>query len=767
MSEVTTWGITNYPTGWTGGRPIYFLAYLDSQSYTWTNAQATLLQVFTAGGTAAWVGLLTTPTASSGWADIDDFKVPATSGGVVNRILLVSADPGFDLATSYVVAYIDGVTGLGVNPSSSTDQVKFTWPEGPDYVWTTAGAVGVPTASWSPPGYPTAHYERTYTGGRSFTLDASASTPGDDPPITEYRWIIARFPDPDENVTTYVPSLTFTDTGSGDPVPFDVQLNVVNNIGTVSSDYITSGEAYDPLVASISGPFTATPGSTSSFGLGGATTTIGSTYLWTFSDDSSTATTGSVSHTWASSGTFLVSLTVYDTFNRSTTVSQSVTVGSAIPPVINLTPSGDQTIETGDSIAWAANATDADGTIASYAWTFEAGAPSSSTASTQTVTYSDGDGPWRSSVVVTDNDGNAAVAAADIFLAEVAPTARRSVRYVTENEVPFRYDEWGRDYDSLYGSGQVHDGDRFWSLLIPGDPDNNLLVKQSACGYATEMVEVGIPPSTFGVHGLSKRRGAAFLLGGISSVSPSHPTYGSMRSHPSVYRINLSGATDLVPFAPDRGVDTSIYLTLRPAWFPSENACLIAWGDASGEYANKVTKHSFTTGVDTPYSPASLWLNSPWSGLTSGWRIRSVSVGPSHLGAIAVGSPNVTTTPSAYGVLLFDTTTGAGLHFITVPRTSAPLAAAQDLQFDNVDGSLWVLWKTFDPERWGRRALMSRFDVSTPTSPILLQTFRVDNDTGGSGADNLDLFQLDVGAAPVCPPVGSSGGKWHVGKIAW
>ena len=80
-----------------------------------------------------------------------------------------------------------------------------------------------------------------------------------------------------------------------------------------------------------------------------------------------------------------------------------------VAPVVSA--GADQTVAQGASVSATATATDADGTIASYAWTCTewpgAGAPTLTGAATATVSFTAADyGRYVLSVVATDNDGN-------------------------------------------------------------------------------------------------------------------------------------------------------------------------------------------------------------------------------------------------------------------------------------------------------------------------------------------------------------------------
>ena len=79
--------------------------------------------------------------------------------------------------------------------------------------------------------------------------------------------------------------------------------------------------------------------------------------------------------------------------------------GNSVPTCSIDTPAGDTTIIKGGSISYAGTATDSDGTIASYSWTFPGGSPASSTAEVPvSVSYSTS-GIYETIFTATDDRG--------------------------------------------------------------------------------------------------------------------------------------------------------------------------------------------------------------------------------------------------------------------------------------------------------------------------------------------------------------------------
>jgi len=91
---------------------------------------------------------------------------------------------------------------------------------------------------------------------------------------------------------------------------------------------------------------------------------------------------------------------------RTAPVTLAVSTPSNQAPTATITsPTGNVTIAAGGTVSFAGTGSDPDGSIASYAWSFPGGTPSSSTSATPgTVTYASA-GTYTASLTVTDNGG--------------------------------------------------------------------------------------------------------------------------------------------------------------------------------------------------------------------------------------------------------------------------------------------------------------------------------------------------------------------------
>ncbi len=124
-----------------------------------------------------------------------------------------------------------------------------------------------------------------------------------------------------------------------------------------------------------------------------------SSYQWTFGDGG-TATGATASHTYASAGTFPVTLTVTDNGGASNSITKSVTVTA-----VNTPPTAAFTTSTAGLAVTVNGSTssDAQGPIASYAWTFGDGGTATG-ATPPPHTYPEAD-TYNVTLTVTDGGG--------------------------------------------------------------------------------------------------------------------------------------------------------------------------------------------------------------------------------------------------------------------------------------------------------------------------------------------------------------------------
>lgn len=135
--------------------------------------------------------------------------------------------------------------------------------------------------------------------------------------------------------------------------------------------------------------------------------------LWDFGDNV-TSTEANPSHTFASAGTYAVSLTVTDNLGVSDTVNKNVTVDvNNVPPVAAFTYTTD-----GEEIQFSDTSTDSDGDIASSQWDFGDGATSTETSPMHTYTSP---GTYEVQLTVTDDDGETNTFSDNVDVEQISP----------------------------------------------------------------------------------------------------------------------------------------------------------------------------------------------------------------------------------------------------------------------------------------------------------------------------------------------------------
>lgn len=157
-------------------------------------------------------------------------------------------------------------------------------------------------------------------------------------------------------------------------------------------------------------------------------------YAWTFGDGN-TSTLEDPSHTYAAAGTYDVTVTVTDDDGATGTRTHQVTVAERpnVPPVADFTAS-----VAGLTAQLTSAATDQDGTVASYAWTFGDG--STSTDQNPSHTYGSS-GTYDVTLTVTDDDGDTGTVTKQVI--------------VSAGTTPFAADAFGRTVSSGWGSADT------------------------------------------------------------------------------------------------------------------------------------------------------------------------------------------------------------------------------------------------------------------------------------------------------------------------
>ena len=241
--------------------------------------------------------------------------------------------------------------------------------------------------------------------------------------------------DPDGSLVSYAWSFGDGSTANGSTVwhrfmaggSFVVTLTVTDNEGATDAATFAvqvGSSNVAPNAAFIYTPPQPTPGSWVQFNATGSSDSDGSiaSYAWSFGDGA-TASNGIVWHRFNAAGSYLVTLVVTDDDGATGTVSQTVVVGSPNQSPVaafSYTP-------TNPGVgAWiqfnGAASSDADGSIASYAWDFGDG---SSDAGSVAWKFFSAAGTYLVTLTVTDDDGatNAISQPVVVGTSNVAPNA--------------------------------------------------------------------------------------------------------------------------------------------------------------------------------------------------------------------------------------------------------------------------------------------------------------------------------------------------------
>src|SRR2546422_625200 len=162
--------------------------------------------------------------------------------------------------------------------------------------------------------------------------------------------------------------------------------------------------------STLSASFTYSPsspqtGQTVSFSGSASGGTSPYSYSWSFGDGS-TRTGSSVTHAYASTGSFTVVLTVRDTGSppQTTTSQQSITVSRAPPPISASFTLNSSSPEVGHSISFTASASGGSPPY-SYSWSYGDGSTGTGLQSTHTY---HSDGTYQVTLTVADSQGNTA-----------------------------------------------------------------------------------------------------------------------------------------------------------------------------------------------------------------------------------------------------------------------------------------------------------------------------------------------------------------------
>lgn len=309
---------------------------------------------------------------------------------------------------------------------------------------------------------PVADANGPYTGtvGVPVAFDGSGSSDSDGA-IVAYDWDFG-----DGGTGTGVsPSHTYASDGI-----FTVTLTVTDDVAATDTDSTTATITIgnQAPVADANGPYAGTVGVPVVFDGSGSSDSDGTivAYDWDFGDGS-TGTGVSPSHTYASDGTFSVTLTVTDDGSLTDTASTTATIGPVpnVPPVANA--DGPYSGTVGVAVLFdGTGSSDSDGTIVAYDWDFGDG--STGTGVSPSHTYAS-DGTFAVTLMVTDDDGATGTDTTSALIGTVPnepPVADANGPYVGTVGVAVLFDGSGSSdsdgtiaaYDWDFGDGSVGTG---------------------------------------------------------------------------------------------------------------------------------------------------------------------------------------------------------------------------------------------------------------------------------------------------------------------
>jgi len=321
-----------------------------------------------------------------------------------------------DIRLHYTPADLGGATEAALTGALFTDG---EWTgirdagvvTGSDYVFaqaTRGGVVGAVsgTADLNDP-IAEAGPNQTVVVGDEVTFDGSASTDNDG--VVSYEW---DFGD-GTNATGETVTHAYDAAGT-----YTVTLTVTDDAGNTDTDTLTVEvlpvDETDP-VADAGPDREVLLGTTVDFDGSGSTDNVGiESYEWDF-DDGTNATGATVSHAYASAGTYDVTLTVTDTSGNTATDTATVTVleSDETPPVADA--GADRTVEVSTAVSFdGTESTDNIG-VTSYEWDFDDGATATGATPSHTFTA---EGVYNVTLTVADAAGNTDTDVATITVAE-------------------------------------------------------------------------------------------------------------------------------------------------------------------------------------------------------------------------------------------------------------------------------------------------------------------------------------------------------------
>ena len=330
------------------------------------------------------------------------------------------------------------------NPSRNTTATLPWWTVNlSKYVCSDGNCKVGPTGPPPPNQAPVANFTSSCTNLSCTFTDSSTDADGT---VSAWSW---NFGD-GTTATAKNPTKTYTTAGT-----YTVTLTVTDNAGTASTATSKSVNVTAPPPAPNQGP---TAAFTSSCTYLACTFTDGSTdsdgtvtgWSWNFGDGT-TSTLRNPSKTYATAGSYTVTLTVTDNAGATSPASQTFTVAPNQAPTASFTTSCSNL-----ACTFTDTSTDSDGTVTGWNWTFGDG--TTSTAKSPSKTYAAA-GTYTVTLTVTDNAGARSSAASQSVTvtqpAGISLTATPWLQYGSYHHVDLKWSGAATSTVSVHRNGQL------------------------------------------------------------------------------------------------------------------------------------------------------------------------------------------------------------------------------------------------------------------------------------------------------------------------
>jgi len=295
------------------------------------------------------------------------FSVSApASGSMGNSILVIASPVGTDAYNTNT-----RVMAIAVNPSNAAAPTPlFTWnPSSPDMGQTVTFDASTTTD------------EGARCTSCSFIWDFGDSTTGTGQVVTHVFGAAG----------TYAVTLIATDSVGTSSTPLRQSVTVA---GTTIPTNLSVTSSPNPPIAKQAATFTATATAAANHHI--------VSYQFSWGDgDNNTTSSPVIQHTYSQSGSYLITLTVRDDLNQSSTGYTTVTVSSGLTAVFTTTKAGTTvTFDASTSSSQVAS------TITDYAWDFESDGTYDTNGSSALAAHDYGsNGTYRATLRITDSRG--------------------------------------------------------------------------------------------------------------------------------------------------------------------------------------------------------------------------------------------------------------------------------------------------------------------------------------------------------------------------